>query len=138
MKKAYLSLIMITFLVTLALVAEPADEHWPQWRGPGSNGNAHDNNPPTEWSESKNIKWKLPVPGKGSSSPIIWGEQIFITTAVPTGDAVQEAAPAREPAPSGGRRRGMRGVSPTEHKYIVMAIHRNNGDWQENSVILEL
>jgi outer membrane protein assembly factor BamB len=67
-----------------ALVAET---HWPSWRGPLANGVAPDANPPVEWSESKNVRWKVAVPGRGSSSPVIWGDQVFILTAIPAGEA---------------------------------------------------
>jgi len=88
MKKVFLPLILLVLVTPLIRATEPAtenDQNWTQWRGPNSNGNAHQNNPPTEWSETKNIKWKTAIPGKGSSSPIIWENQIFITTAIPTG-----------------------------------------------------
>ncbi len=53
-------------------------KNWTQWRGPTGNGIALQGNPPLEWSETKNIKWKTEIPGKGYSSPIIWGDQIFL------------------------------------------------------------
>ncbi|RLS83482.1 MAG: hypothetical protein DWI02_00490, partial [Planctomycetota bacterium] len=55
---------------------------WGHWRGPLGNGSAIEGHPPTEWSLSKNVKWKIEVPGNGSSSPVIWHDQVFITTAV--------------------------------------------------------
>ncbi len=61
---------------------------WAQWRGPFATGEAlPEANPPSEWSEQKNIRWKIAVPGSGRSSPIIWKDRIFITTAVPTDKA---------------------------------------------------
>ncbi|HWA98964.1 MAG TPA: PQQ-binding-like beta-propeller repeat protein, partial [Pirellulales bacterium] len=55
---------------------------WPWWRGPMRNGIAPANaNPPTTWSESENIAWKVPVPGRGHASPIVVGEQVFLATA---------------------------------------------------------
>ena len=58
--------------------------NWHQWRGPQATGVAPKGNPPTEWSTTKNIKWKVAVPGRGSASPIVWGDRIFILTAVKT------------------------------------------------------
>jgi outer membrane protein assembly factor BamB len=85
-------------LVALAAYAAQADElaqqklqNWHQWRGPLATGVAPQGNPPTEWSTTKNVKWKVPIPGRGSGSPIVWGDQIFILTAVKT-DRVQEPA----------------------------------------------
>lgn len=59
-----------------------SEENWPHWRGDGGNGVSLTAQPPTEWSETKNVKWKVPVPGLGSGSPVIWGDQVFVVTAV--------------------------------------------------------
>jgi outer membrane protein assembly factor BamB len=59
-------------------------QNWPQWRGPLSSGACPKGNPPVEWNENKNIIWKIEIPGKGYSTPIIWGNQIFLTTAIET------------------------------------------------------
>ena len=63
---------------------EQRASNWHQWRGPNADGIAPEGSPPTEWSETKNVKWKVPVPGRGSASPIVWGDRIFILTAVKT------------------------------------------------------
>jgi outer membrane protein assembly factor BamB len=55
---------------------------WHQWRGPLATGVAPEADPPLEWSETKNVKWKVKVPGFGTSTPIVWGDKIFILTAV--------------------------------------------------------
>ena len=62
-----------------------ADENWPQFRGPNGDGIAHDANIPTEWGEEKNIAWKTEIHGLGWSSPVIFGEQVWLTTATPDG-----------------------------------------------------
>jgi outer membrane protein assembly factor BamB len=55
---------------------------WPWWRGPNRNGIANpDQDPPLDWSESKNVLWKSPIPGRGDSSPTVVGERIFLATA---------------------------------------------------------
>jgi len=63
---------------------EQKNDNWHQWRGPEATGVAPKGNPPAEWSATKNIKWKVAVPGRGSASPIVWGDRIFILTAVKT------------------------------------------------------
>jgi hypothetical protein len=66
-------------LATLACAA-PADQaqaNWPSWRGPLASGVSPTGNPPLVWSETQNIRWKAPIPGKGTSSPIVWGDKIF-------------------------------------------------------------
>lgn len=60
--------------------SSPTD--WPWWRGPNRDGIANpDQNPPREWSETENVLWKARIPGRGHSSPIVVGDQVFLTTA---------------------------------------------------------
>src|SRR5258708_29643280 len=57
-----------------------AAEDWPGWRGPRGDGTSLESKVPVRWSKSENVHWKAAIPGKGHSSPIIWGERIFVTT----------------------------------------------------------
>jgi outer membrane protein assembly factor BamB len=93
-----------------------AQRFWPQWRGPYASGVSNTAKPPLEWSETRNIRWKVEIPGRGSSSPVVWGDRVFLTSAVPvglTGDA--------QHAPRGGLK--SRGV----HRFVVMALDRKTG-----------
>lgn len=65
---------------------EVAADTWLQWRGPTGTGSAVQGNPPVEWSEDRNVRWKVPVPGTGSASPIVWRDKVFVFTAVPAGE----------------------------------------------------
>ena len=119
-----------------------AQHFWPQWRGPEATGASGDGNPPVEWSEEKNIRWKTQIPGKGSSSPIVWKDRIYVTAAVPTGEVVEPKPsqdtfrPRRRPEGStgsrpgdrpGGRRR-RRGIQVTQaQKFILYALDRESG-----------
>jgi outer membrane protein assembly factor BamB len=112
---------MAAALVTgpLALVRaapDPAAERfWPQWRGPYATGVSRTADPPVEWSETKNIRWKIEIPGRGSSSPVIWGDRVFVLTAVP----VLEGGNPHQP-------RG--GIQPrVPHRFVVMALDRKTG-----------
>src|SRR6185436_17494581 len=58
------------------------EENWAQWRGPNGSGVSAAKNLPTEWSETNNVQWKTAIPGRGHSSPIIWGNRIFLTTSI--------------------------------------------------------
>ena len=58
---------------------------WGQWRGPLATGAAPKADPPVEWSETENIRWKTELPGLGHSSPVVWGGLVFVTTAEMTG-----------------------------------------------------
>lgn len=106
------------------------DENWHHWRGPLATGAAVNANPPTEWSESKNIKWKVPIPGMGHASPIIWQDMIFIQTAVPV--AMAEADNTSEESQS-GRRRRRRGRPLSAYKYDLLVLNRSDGSikWQK-------
>src|SRR5262245_33179275 len=63
---------------------QAGERFWPQWRGPLNSGAAPHARPPVEWSETKNVRWKAALPGRGSSTPIVWGDLVFVTTAVPS------------------------------------------------------
>lgn len=131
------SLAVLTFVF---LPAKLQGEHWPQWRGPNANGVVSGSNPPATWSETENIKWKVAIPGKGHASPVIWGNQIFIQTAIAeeaddtANDRELNAAPSRRgqdgPPPGDPGRRGPRGrgrfgggpqvSNPVEFKLICL------------------
>ena len=70
--------------LSLALAAAPQAEHWPGFRGRFASGAADGHNPPTSWDarSRRNIAWKVPLPGLAHSSPIVWGDRLFVTTAV--------------------------------------------------------
>lgn len=134
-----------------------AEQNWPQWRGPQGTGVAPDANPPTSWSEEKNIKWKVKIPGRGTATPIIWEDRIFIQTAIATGK--KTAPPANEVAaateekttptseraqeakrdekgPPGrkGGFRGMRSEKPTAiYQFVLLCLDRKTGEkrWQK-------
>lgn len=77
--------LLAAFALTAASVVASlpfrAEENWPQFRGPTLQGMSDAKDLPVEWGESKNVKWKTPVRGKAWSSPVIWGNQIWLTTA---------------------------------------------------------
>ncbi len=65
--------------LVLVVCAAPAEE-WPGWRGPRGDGTSAETNVPVRWSKTENIAWKTPIPGKGHSSPVVWGDRVFLTT----------------------------------------------------------
>ena len=81
--------IAITSLLLVGAVAatsaeDQAETFWPQWRGPLLTGVAPEADPPVEWSETENVAWKVEIPGKGSATPVVWGDRLFVLTAIPT------------------------------------------------------
>ncbi len=109
-------------------------DNWPTWRGPTPNGVALKGSPPTQWSETENVKWKVDLPGLSSSTPIVWGDKLFIQTAVPTADESKPAKP--EAAPEGRRRGPPSGPTPTSPwKFNVVCMDRNTGEiiWEKTA-----
>jgi len=114
-------------------------QYWPQWRGPFATGAANDANPPKTWSETENIKWKVPIPGMGHATPIVWEDRIFIQTAVqgempetPQQENEEVENPPEESRR--GRRRGRRRSTPQPNfKFNLITYNRSNGDviWQK-------
>lgn len=104
---------------------------WPQWRGPHYNGVA-ETEAPVEFGPAKNLAWKAPIPGRGHSTPVVWGKHIYLTTAIPAGG---QAAPP--PSEDGGRRRGPGGGAGAniEHELVVMALDRTTGKvvWRQTA-----
>ena len=70
-----------TVFLLCAAVAAPSAENWPQWRGPSLNGLSGEKNLPVRWSKTENITWKLPLPAWSGSTPIVWGDHIFLNVA---------------------------------------------------------
>ena len=79
--RQFLTLLALTLSATFAA----AGENWPQYRGPSGDGHADAKGLPIHWSETENIKWKTAIHDKGWSSPVIWGDQIWMTTALASG-----------------------------------------------------
>src|SRR5262249_3580877 len=79
----YRSLFASWFLLLSAAGVSRAD-NWPQWRGPQNDGVCKETSLPTEWSATKNIVWKLPMPGSAGSTPISWEDRIFLTSEAET------------------------------------------------------
>ena len=73
------------FSILLLVPLVWAGENWPQFRGPSGNGICDAKNLPLTWSESQNVKWDTPVHGKAWSSPVVWGNQVWMTSATPEG-----------------------------------------------------
>ncbi|MBL8292795.1 MAG: PQQ-binding-like beta-propeller repeat protein [Bryobacterales bacterium] len=113
-----------------AVLAFGANDDWARWRGPYETGMAR-GDAPVQWSLTENIAWKTTIPGRGFSSPVLWGDKIFLTTAVPAKEI--EAGPA---AGGGGRGAGGGAGSGVEHRFQVMALDRRTGKviWERTAV----
>ena len=148
-RPAIRGLVAIALLVQWASAQGVSDpRYWGQWRGPEANGVSRTANPPLEWSETQNIRWKIEIPGRGVGSPVVWEDRVFLTTAIPNGVDIAASHEARGGLPS-------RGV----HRFVVMAVarddgsivweqtvreeepheaaHTDNGTWASNSVVTD-
>lgn len=167
MNRTILSLCLSLGLLTCAVgslfaadTSADREQNWPQWRGPKADGVAPKGTPPTEWSESKNVKWKVPTPGFGTSTPIIWGNKVFLLTAIkvngptetPTSGGASGGRPGgpgqtpqaksgNPPPPPGGPGKqdgkkggGMGSEKPSDkYQFVVLCLDRNTGKtiWQK-------
>ena len=123
---------MLTILV-LMLIALPLGEGtslenpgWPSWRGPLSTGVAPGAKPPLLWSEDRNVRWKLRLPGVGHSTPVIWGDRVFLTTAIPFGERLDRKVVMRP-----GDHDNL--VPNQMYRFSVLAVDRKQGElvWQK-------
>lgn len=121
-------------LITFAVLSQPEHhdkkklvihDQWPQWRGPLNTGVAPNGKPPVSWSEDKNIRWKIAIPGNGHSTPIVWGDRIFVTTAIPFGGVINSN---HDHAP--GAHDNFQSIR--QQNFVILAINRKDGSilWQ--------
>ncbi len=102
------------------LSAAQLDANWPQFRGPGSLGVSDHPNLPDKWSATDNIAWKIEVPGRGWSSPIVWGRRVFLTTSVSS----TEMEPARKGLYFGGDRKDL---PKGEQRWLTLCFDLDSG-----------
>lgn len=126
--------ILIALAAVLAAAPARSDEaHWPAWRGPSANGAAPAGKPPVTWSEESNVRFKVEVPGSGLGTPVVWGDRLYLTTAVPTGEKGQPGGgPTEVPEWMQGR-----GVQPEEVlDFRLLAYDRLTGKlaWDRSAV----
>jgi len=125
--------LIAAFLFCACIVTPPAHAEdstleqlhdWPHWRGPEANGAAPKADPPVNWDQNKNIKWKAPLMGRGSSTPIVWGDRVFLTTAIKT-DRVADAADLPKPDP----RFEKKTAAPNNYyQFVVLCFDRKTGE----------
>jgi outer membrane protein assembly factor BamB len=116
------------------LAGEPLDkrlDNWPHWRGPQANGTAPHANPPITWDEKTNVKWKASLSGRGSATPIVWDDQVFVLTAIET-DRTATAEELPKPDP----RFQKKTTAPNQfYQFVVMSFDRKTGKlrWKQTA-----
>ena len=127
-KIGILTLSICALVVIGASASQPVgfEENWHHWRGPYATGVAANANPPTTWGETENIRWKIAIPGTGHATPIIWGDKVFIQTAI----EAKETESEEDSNPFGGFFGEKKG---TTYKFDLLAISRSDGSviWQK-------
>ena len=116
-------IVLTTLAGTARISAQEGPVWWSNWRGPDGTSIAPSGNPPTEWSEDKNIRWKVPIPGLASSSPVVWEDRIYLTTAIDTG----QEGPPREDTSGAFVRYGSTKAPGTVYEFVVLAVDRADG-----------
>ena len=135
MKKILIIIGILVIFSNLLWAGEKSPEYekyWPQWRGPFATGASPSGNPALEWNEDKNVKWKIEIPGKGHATPVVWGDQIFILTAIETDKDTRSVEESESPQQG---HRGMPVNRTTKvHKFVIFAINRHDGKtlWQHS------
>lgn len=122
-----LSLLVLLLIPAWVGTAKAQLSDWPNWRGPLHNGTSPDANPPIHWSETNNVRFKVPIPGESLASPIVHGDRVYVVTAVALDEAVyatnKDAAQAVV-----DRGEWPPKVAAVGHQFRVYAFDRDNGD----------
>lgn len=135
MKRALATTLCLALLPAAVFGGDSAyQEGWPRWRGPLANGVSPHGDPPTHWSETENVAFKVPIPGRGLASPIVWGNRVFVLSAVPADDEAY-AASQKAAAEKLERQEWPPSVEPVKQRFVVMALARDDGNvlWQKTA-----
>jgi outer membrane protein assembly factor BamB len=116
-------LALISVHLFAADFATDRNDNWHQWRGPGASGVARNGNPPLSWSSTENVLWRTPIDGHGSSTPIVWGDRVFLLTSIRT-DEVDPNLPKPEDQPK--RPFGIT-YPNVAYQFVVICLDRNSG-----------
>ena len=111
---------LLSVLCSVAVAQAGEDANWPQFRGPGARGVAEGSGLPDRWSATENVSWKTDIPGRGWSSPIVWGNRVFLTTVVNTG---QSEAPKKGLYLGGNRK----DAPDAPHQWKVLCLDLETG-----------
>ncbi|MEZ6130951.1 MAG: PQQ-binding-like beta-propeller repeat protein [Planctomycetaceae bacterium] len=136
------TIFLLTSMVTLSLPHITLADNWTHWRGDHGNGVSETATPPTEWSDTKNVKWKVPIPGQGSGTPVIWEDRVYVVSGVTSADENSDTQRSQSGGQGnsrpGGRSRGGRGGvgSLSTLQFTVFCFDRQTGKqlWKQVAV----
>ena len=123
---------VLALAVSIGFTAVPHAENWPQWRGPAATGASTETGLPERWSDTENIAWKAPLRGLGISSPIVWGDRVFVTSQVGRSARRPGSHPTlvQGGSPAASGERGLGGSAATADSkvtFVVTALSRIDG-----------
>ena len=130
--KCLLSTFLLLISMPMSAFGESFTDNWHQWRGPNATGVSTTANPPVTWGEDENIKWKVAIEGQGTSTPIIWGDKVFVLTAINTG--VKDPS---IPDPEDQPKTNFFDIKQpnAQHAFVVLCLDRNTGKeiWRQTA-----
>ena len=121
---ALAAVLTLTGCQTTSPSARNSLAQWPNWRGPLQMGVAPQADPPTSFGETENLRWKVKVPGRGTSTPVIWESKVFLLTAIPVGDPATNAAAGNPPAEGAA---AMVETGAARQQFVVLCYDRATG-----------
>ncbi len=122
--KSILSACLLLIAIPMPAFGESFADNWHQWPGPDATGVSTTADPPVAWSEDENVKWKVAIEGQGTSTPIIWGDKVFVLTAINTG--VKDPS---IPDPEDQPKTNFFDIKQpnAQHAFVVLCLDRNTG-----------
>ena len=143
--------IILILVSSAAAISDVHADNWGHWRGPSGNGIAENATPPTKWSDTENVKWKVAIPGKGSGSPVIWEDKVFVVTSV--SEAGEQETVNQQQQNNGDQQRGRRqgdqgdqkgqrgrrgrggGAALTKTQFQIICFDRESGEklWEKTA-----
>jgi len=128
--KIILSACLLLIAIPKPAFGESFADNWHQWRGPNATGVSTTADPPVTWSEDKNVKWKVAIEGQGTATPIIWGDKVFVLTAINTG-VKDPSIPEPKDQP---KTNFFDTKQPNaQHAFVVLCLNRETGNetWRQ-------
>ena len=124
--------VLLACVFSLDAHGAEADGNWPTWRGPNFDGIAVEGNPPLTWSETENVKWKVPVPDTSNSTPVVWGDRIIFLS----NEATAEDNRTRPPRDAG--REIFMAVPTVPYRFNVVCLSRKDGSTLWSTQVAEV
>ena len=126
--RLFMGVVLVSVFSAGAFGAD-ADSNWPTWRGPRSNGVVVEGNPPLTWSDTENVKWKVPVPDTSNSTPVVWGDRLIFLSNVATAEDKRTPPPFdfKTMKPTDGGREIFMPVPAVPYRFNVVCLSRKDG-----------